>query len=298
MRRRQDRYKTSASARRDPMRPAAVLALLVGVGIAIGVLHNRLRAQKKTDPIIALSQSGAVPIQVASARTSNGLASWWAGMFHGKELETQNRRLQSELTLAQLEVERLKSVQAENARLRGLLPYVQNKVAPPLVAEVIAWLPTRLEQTITVGRGSRAGVSEGMAARTGVGLVGKVVEVGPFAAKVRLLIDTESKVGAVIARSKAYGILRGQEEQKKPYLELIYLDKNADVKVGDLVETSGHGGVFPPGIPIGTVESVTEDSTKLVKQARVKALAPQPGDLREVLLMPRLDANAALEGGE
>jgi rod shape-determining protein MreC len=111
-----------------------------------------------------------------------------------------------------------------------------------------------------------------------------------LSAKVRLLVDPESRLGAVVGGGKAFGILHGVEEGREKLsrryrLELIHLDKQADVKPGDVVETSGQGGIFPIGIPIGTVESVEEDKTHLLKIARVKPYAPQPGLVREVLVL-------------
>jgi rod shape-determining protein MreC len=128
--------------------------------------------------------------------------------------------------------------------------------------------------------------------RTAEGLLGKITDVGFFSAKVRLLTDTDSGVGATVAGGKAYGILRGVELgqgklDRRHVLELVHVEREADIKPGDPVTTSGQGGIFPPGIPIGLVETVQEDATHLLKIARVKPYNPMPGMIREVLVLPR-----------
>ncbi len=267
-----------------------VVVVLILVGGVLGILHNRLRARGKTDPIVATAQTVVVPTQIATARTQQGIVSTWRGWFGGVALERENQRLQRELSAQILETERLKAVDAENERFRKLLEFIAPKNPKPQVAEVIAWLPSSLEQTIMIARGSHNGVHRDQVVRVAEGLLGKIIEVGPVSATVRLLNDPNSSVGAVVGESKAFGILRGVEEaegnlSRRYVLDLVHLDKLAVVKVGDSVITSGQGGVFPPGVPIGTVESLREDPSHLLKIARVKPYVPLPGDIREVLVL-------------
>ena len=141
-----------------------------------------------------------------------------------------------------------------------------------------------------MARGSRDGLRRDQVVRTAEGLLGKLVDVGPISSKVRLLNDPDSAMGAVLSNGKVFGILRGVEESEGKFahryvLDMVHLDKQADIKVGDSVVTSGQGGVFPPGIPIGTVESVREDPSHLLKIARITPYAPLPGGVREVLVL-------------
>lgn len=268
-----------------------VVGGLIVAGIGVGVLHNRLQASGKVDPVLATAQTVALPAEVAAARTTQGVASKWKGLFHGQELESENQRLKAELAALKLEKERLEGVDAENQRLRQALDFTAAKSERPQVAEVIAWLPTSLEQTIAIAAGTRHGVRRDQVVRTPDGLLGKIVDAGPLSAKVRLLTDPDSHVGVAIAGGKAFGILRGVEEgrgnlTRSYWLEVVHLDRESPVKVGDRVVTSGQGGIFPQGIPVGTVESVRDDTTHLLKVARVKAFAPMPGMVREVLVLP------------
>jgi len=280
--------------RRSPrFRATTLLVALLVVGVGVGIVHNRLRAQGRPDPLLGSLQAIARPAQTAVAGVRQGTSTTWKGLFGGVALERENQQLKTQLSAAQLELESLRRQEAENVRLRGLLGFVEHASHPPLVADVIAWVPSELEQTITLARGARAGVTIGMAVRTAEGLVGKVIDVGPLTAKVRLLTDPDSGVGVQILGTSAFGILKGVEEveglsTRRYALEVIHLDRSLDIKVGAEVRTSGHGGVFPPDIPIGKVVSVQDDPTHLLKIARVAPYADQPGGLRQVLLLPAL----------
>lgn len=273
--------------------PGVVVGSLVVGGLVIGVVHNRLHGAGKPDPLVGALQATSVGPQVGAARVGQSSATLWKGIFQGPALAEENHRLKEERDLLRLEQEKARLLAAENLRLRALLGFADRKTPQPLAADVIAWLPSPFERTITLARGSRGGVVEGMAVRTTAGLVGKVIEVSPFTAKVRLLTDPDSGVGVRIAGAGAFGILRGVEEivgagARRAGMEVIHLEKDLKIEVGAAVFSSGHGGVFPPDVPVGTVESVREDSTHLLKIARVRPFAPMPGDLRQVLLLPPL----------
>ncbi|MCX6365768.1 MAG: rod shape-determining protein MreC [Armatimonadetes bacterium] len=267
-----------------------VVGMLVVGAVGLGVINNRLTSQGKPNPIISGTQTIVLPAQVVAARTKQGGSSTWHGWFGGVALERENQALAQKVSALALEVEKRKAVEAENIRLRGLLDIVATKNPKPQVAEVVAWLPSPLEQTVIIALGTRQGLHRDQVVRTAEGLLGKIIEVGPLSAKVRLLTDPDSGVGAVVGAGKAFGILKGIEEgdgklKRRYSIDLVHLDKTADIKPGDTVATSGQGGVFPPGIPIGVVESVHEDQTHLVKIARIRPHAPQPGMVREVLVL-------------
>jgi rod shape-determining protein MreC len=102
--------------------------------------------------------------------------------------------------------------------------------------------------------GSRAGVAKGQAAVTGAGLAGRVLEVGERSARILLITDINARVPVVAERSRDQAVLAGRNSDLP---EILYLSRDSDVKVGDRLVTSGQGGVFPAGLPVGEVISVT-----------------------------------------
>jgi len=111
-----------------------------------------------------------------------------------------------------------------------------------------------------VHAGSENGVARGQAALTGEGLVGRVSEVGNRAARVILVTDLNSRVPVVVEGPQQRALLTGDNSERP---SLRYLDAGAQIKIGDRVVTSGQGGVFPPGLPVGVVASLDGEAPRV-----------------------------------
>jgi rod shape-determining protein MreC len=167
------------------------------------------------------------------------------------ELVKENRRLHAEVEQLQLKLQRLTGVELELKRLAGVVGYQLPPGGELRPADVIyvdhsSWLRTLL---IYVGG---AAVERNQPVVDSEGLVGRVILVAPPYAKVQLLTDRAAAVGAMIRRTRRQGVVRSGPEG----LELDFLPLQADARVGDRVVTSGTDGVYPRGIPVGTVVSV------------------------------------------
>lgn len=166
----------------------------------------------------------------------------------------------------QVEIERLRSENAsllqwqntsaalahENRELRALLNYKPEPSAAYISARVIADTGGPYVRTLVVTAGHDDGVREGMAAMTGEGLVGRVIEVGAWSSRILLITDLNSRIPVIVAETGEHAVLAGNNE---PQPKLLYLPQDAVVRPGSRVLTSGHGGVFPPGLPVGIVKS-------------------------------------------
>jgi rod shape-determining protein MreC len=142
---------------------------------------------------------------------------------------------------------------AENTALRGLLKVVPEPAVSYVTARVIAYSGGAYVRSVLVDAGSDDGVARGQAATTGDGLVGRVSEVGPQAARVLLVTDLNSRVPVVIENAHARAVLAGDNS---PRPALLYLEPQVRLKPGDRIVTSGDGGLFPPGLPVGVVAAV------------------------------------------
>lgn len=147
---------------------------------------------------------------------------------------------------------RLGALEAENARLRGLLG-LQQATPTRLTAPVIARDPAGWWQTLLIGRGSLQGVREGAAVLAPGGLIGLVSSVTPTTARVTLLSDPSSRVGVWVARTRHHGLLSGIGTDR-PVLR--FLEKDPGVVAGDVVTTSPASTLVPPDLPVGVVQSV------------------------------------------
>ncbi len=213
-----------------------------------------------------------LPVQRLLREAGNELRSATGAVGNSTTLRERNEQL--EQTIAQLTVEnlRLKEVEAENVRLRSLLQF--RDVNPSytykggqVVGRIVANEPSNIVHSILIDIGSNNGIEPGMPVVTERGLVGRVTEVYRNAARVLLITDSSSNVNAMLQNTRLRGILRGRTNQS-PILD--YLPQDQSILVGDIVVTSGEGGRFPTGIPVGQVIEVEQNDVEMFQQAIVR----------------------------
>ena len=178
-----------------------------------------------------------------------------------------NEQLQERVAALERELVRLGELERENARLGELLSFRARLAGAAYGARVIARDPGPLSMTLTIDRGERDQVRRGMAVLAPQGVVGQVAEVSHTAARVVLLTDHNSGIDAIVQRSRARGIVQGGTDGS---CYMNYLNRDADVAVGDRVLTSGLDGIFPKGIVIGEVVEVARRHRGLLQAAVVR----------------------------
>lgn len=202
----------------------------------------------------------------------------------------ENRRMAENLIRLQEEVRRLEALQEENDSLRASLGFVRSSPWPLLPAQIIARDASGWWQTVRINRGRLAGVEKDCAVLTQDGLAGKTVAATGNTAEVLLISDPSCRVAVHLPRSGAHGILRGsgvaRNGQVACRLELI--NRNTELRAGDEVRTSGLGGVFPPDLPVGYVDSFEKDPAGLTQNARILPHATL-GAIRIVFVIPVRD---------
>ncbi|MEO3428713.1 rod shape-determining protein MreC [Pelagibius sp. CAU 1746] len=168
-------------------------------------------------------------------------------------LKEQNARLLQWQAVA-------RRLEAENAALRSLNRMVPDPAMSYISARVVGDPGGAFVRTVLINAGERDGVEKGQAAVTADGLAGRIAEVGKRSARVLLLTDINSRVPVVVGDGRDRAVLAGDNTNAP---ELLYLGPTAKVQLGDRVTTSGHGGVFPPGLPIGVVAGVGEKGIRV-----------------------------------
>jgi rod shape-determining protein MreC len=219
------------------------------------------------------------PLQSAVARLVDGVRTAWSGYLGLRGVREDNAALQTRLSALELELSAVRHRAEESARLRELLELRQALPFETLAAEVVAREGLPWFRSVTLGRGQRDGVRLDAPVISPSGVVGRVVSLGPSAAKVQLLLDRDAGVGVVIERSRVSGVVSGQvglADSGSPELLMKYVPALADVRAGDRVLTSGLDRIFPKGLVVGRVRSVGATS----------------GLFREVIVIPsaRFDA--------
>lgn len=172
----------------------------------------------------------------------------------------ENVRLRAEVeTLRQWE-SAARHLESENDSLKTLLKWAPPPEASFVTARVIADTGGTFVHSMIVAAGNRDGVKKGLAVMTGEGLAGRIAAVGNHSARLLLVTDLNSRIPAIVERTRTRAILAGDNSERA---RLVYLSDGGAVTVGDRIVTSGHGGVFPPGLPIGIVTSVAENGVQV-----------------------------------
>lgn len=203
--------------------------------------------------------------------------SWLGSQFTGvkdsvveiQNLEEENKALREEVEALRAQNLNASESISENQRLRALLGYKQSATQFDLVAaSIIGRESATWSSVVLINRGTFDGVADNMAVVTELGLVGHVVEAGINTSKVQLLLDPRSSVGTLVQRpdSRVAGIVEGDiNNPQQP--QMVNIPKDANVQVGDMIVTSGFGGVYPKGIVVGKVLEIHNDEGGLLKHA-------------------------------
>jgi len=193
-------------------------------------------------------------------------------------------RLQAELMRRQLEVARLQEALRTAHRAHELPD--QAVASRGVLAQVIGRSTLPTQQTALLDKGQGDGLTLDTVVIDPEGVVGRLVELHLASALVLLVTDPESRIAALVERSRETGLLVGRSLSQ---CELVYLDGEADVTIGDRIVTAGSGGTFPKGLPLGTVTRVTRDEEAAVTTAWVEPAA-RLSRLEDVLCLPMQQA--------
>jgi rod shape-determining protein MreC len=236
-------------------------------------------------------QAAAYPIQLAVSSPSAAWK-WLHESFESRDaLRAENQRLQKQQRELELRSMRYDALARENGELRGLRDALPSVAERYLAAEIVNIQLNSLRQRVLINRGTTNGVFKAQAVLDDKGLIGQTTHVGPWSAEVILITDPEHAVPVEIERTGLRTIAVGAGDTAS--LALPYLPGNADIKSGDLLLTSGLGGVFPAGYPVARVAEVHRDAVQPLAQVRATPLAQIDTDSEVVLIWLRTDHPAA-----
>jgi rod shape-determining protein MreC len=268
--------------------PGFRFALYAILSIAFMVLDQRFNWLGRAHYIL---QATSYPVELA---VSSPVAAWhWVqnSVASRDSLEAENQRLRGRLRDLELRSMRYDALAQQNAALIGLrnaLPPVAQRWLP---ADIVNIQLDSLRQRVLIDRGTVNGVAGGQAVLDDQGVVGQTMHVGPWSAQVILITDPEHALPVSIARTGLRTIAVGAGDSTS--LAMPYLPANADVRVGDVIVTSGLGGVFPPGYPVARVTEVHKDAVQPLAHVRATPFAHIDTDSEVMLIWFRHDSPAA-----
>ncbi len=227
-------------------------------------------------------QAAVYPIQLAVNSPSAALR-WTRESFEARAaLQAENAELQQQIRRLQVEAMRNAALEQENAQLRGLRARLPGLADRWLLGEVISTESTTLRQRLVINLGATQGVVRAQSVIANGGLLGQTLRVGPWSTEVILLTDPEHAVPVQVVRNGLRTLAVGSGEVSS--LTLPYLPIQSDIREGDELVTSGLGGVFPAGYPVGKVVEVRRDGSSPLAQVRATTTAAPDRD-REVMVI-------------
>ena len=246
--------------------------ILVLTGTLAGVLHNQTTDSGRVDPISSTVRGVIAPPAGAIEHAFRWLGAQTAWLFRGRSSSADNARLMARIETLTSENASLREASIKLDQLRQDLGFVRSLPLRPIAADVVVRRPDANFDTLLISAGSAAGVRPNSVVVTRAGVVGRVIDVSPGTSSVLLLTDQNSGIGAMVQRaaSRAKGVCKGDGSS---VVTMSYLNAAADVMPGDLIVSSGLGGVFPAGLVIGRVIDVRPDEGNLNKLARVRLAA-------------------------
>ncbi|MBO5364757.1 MAG: rod shape-determining protein MreC [Clostridia bacterium] len=257
-----------------------VIAVLIGI---FGAVASRETASIAENAVGAAAEPG-------QAATS-GIGGWFRNIFtyfgSVKALRTENEALKKANVELDKQVRDMMGLEAENDSLRMMLDLAKIESKLDLVAtQVIAKNPSNWYSSFTINKGTDDGIEKNQPVFTAnCELIGQVYKVGSSWAEVITILDPDSGVGSMISRTKDIGVLEGDSSLRlRGLCRLGYLSRDAEIAVGDYVETSGMGGIYPKGLLVGKVTEISEDNATMSKYATVEPIA-DIGKVTEVFVL-------------
>jgi rod shape-determining protein MreC len=227
-----------------------LLAAIVGHVLLISAQVN----SKSGVPILEAVTFGVfAELERSTAAVTGSVRHGWSDYVGLRQARAENETLKRQLADAQIQLQEQRALADRTRSLAQMLELREGLELKTTAADIIGAGSTPDFRTVTIDKGQRQGLATDMAVIAPAGVVGRIVVPGAFASKVQLLIDRNAAAAALVARSRAQGLVAGTGETR---FRMEYVPTVSDIVVGDTVVTSGLDGIYPKGLVIGRIDSI------------------------------------------
>lgn len=233
--------------------PIAKIILVLVISLGLMTLDN---AHNTLDPLRDSLATVLQPLQVVAELPADA---WeFASKYINRdELIAKNDALARQVLILRGRLQKLAALNAENERLRNLMASGRALDDKVIIAEILSVSPSPYRHYVKLNKGAVDGLHKGQALVDGNGIMGQIVATTPMSATAIMITDPNHTIPVEINRTGLQTIARGRGKAQQ--LLLPFLPANADVRVGDLLVSSGLGGGYPAGYPVATVTEITHD---------------------------------------
>ncbi len=249
---------------------------MVIIGIVILIIVNIVALSlnyKRRDPSHSIGQVGiflVAPFQDVVSRSIGFVRNIWTHYFFLVSVSKDNVKLTRALRHSESKNRQCIETEFSNYRLRKLLDFQETVNSQVLFSSVIGKDPSPWFKTLMIDKGMADGVVKGLPVMIPEGIVGQVTDVTKYYSKVLLIIDQNSAVDALVQRTRARGIVKGESAGQCIFK---YALRKRDIKVGDVLISSGLDGVYPKGLRIGSVTGVVKRTSGIFQEVTVEPFA-------------------------
>ncbi|NVL90236.1 MAG: rod shape-determining protein MreC [Desulfobacterales bacterium] len=244
-----------------------ILGVVLFVLINIVLLSISAKHTHRHTIIDRLVIAGVAPLQECVINTMRFCRNIWRHYFYLVEAREECDRIKGMIAKAEIEKSRYLESELACERLRELLEVKSEVSHRILPAQVVGLDPSGWFKTVIINKGTKEGVSKGMAVIAPGGIVGHVVGAYYRYAKVLLIIDRNSAIDALVQRTRSRGIVEGDTSEN---CRFKYIARKADIKIGDIVISSGLDGLFPKGLRVGAISEISVPPSGLFQEVRVR----------------------------
>ncbi len=257
--------------------------LVIGVLLLAAFIFYALNLKNRehANPFERGVMTTIAPLAGLVADANNLVGGFWSDYVDLVNVRSENKQLRQSVRIFNEQRTQDREAVLANGRLKELLDLKTSLPEPSLAATVIGEDGSAWFKTLIIDRGSVDGLAEGMPVIAVGGVVGRLIKVAPGSSRVLLLTDHASAIAAVVQRSRARGVVRGQGGGR---CSLEFAVKDEDVKVGDVVLTSGIGGVFTKGLSVGEVTMVRKGEYGIFQTIELRPTVSM-ARLEEVLVL-------------
>ena len=242
-------------------RSVAVATVLIIFSLFI--LSFNLKQPHETGIVRKIILETAAPFENSIDSVLSGIREAWKRYIFLVGLEDENRLLKRKVDILTSEIVNHREAYLEGLRLKEHLGLREKTELPMITARVIGKEGASIFKTIVVNKGTKDGIKIGLPVLSVEGVVGRVVETSWNISRILLVIDFNSNADVLVQSSRAHGVLQGGGSAG---CILKYIERSEEIKIGDLVLTSGLGGVFPKGLLLGTVVGVNRKDPGLFQK--------------------------------
>ncbi len=266
-----------------------ILRLLLYLTLSVTLIYLDQRTHQ-LDNARSVLNTLIYPLQVVVDFPARA-GSWFnETLVNRSKLIEQNTLLRAENLQLSSRLRSLDSLKYENRELQTLLNTARQLEYHYTLGRILAVSMNKVQQRVIIDKGSKDGIQNGIPLLDGLGLMGEITRVYPYHAEAILISDTSEAIPVRILRNGIRGILTGTDTPTT--LDVLYFPVNADIRVGDMLVTSGLGGRFPPDLPVANISQVSSDSGSPFVKAEATPLAALNQSRSVLMISPATKAPA------